>query len=87
MDILVPSRIAQIPNYDLSRLNIKLSDSTPFLSFKKINAFKETPVITPVKKNNNWILWTSIIAALLILLLFTKKMIKEVDKRKDNDSI
>ncbi|MGC4101288.1 hypothetical protein [Ferruginibacter sp.] len=75
------------PNYDLSKIYTKIFDSTPFLSFQKIAAFDiPSPKIT-VKKNYNWILWVSIAAALFILLLFTRKMIAEVDKRKNNDSI
>lgn len=73
---------AIMPNYDLSELNTKLSDSTPYLQFGKITAFPENVLPVKSEKKNNWILWTSIIAALLILLFFTFKMIKEVDKKK-----
>jgi len=75
------------PNYDLGNIITKFSGSTPSLSFKKIVAFEQTPIIITAKKNNSWILWTSVIAALIILLLFTRKMITEVDKRKSNDRI
>lgn len=85
--LILDNLAAEMPNYDLSKLDIKPSDSTPFLSPRKIIAFEEKPTITTPQKNNNWILWTAVIAALLILLLFTKKMIKEVDKRKHDDSI
>ena len=73
------------PNYDL----VKLAKDTPgkILKSGKIIAFENNvPELTPAK-NNKWILWAAIAAALLILLLFTKKMIKEVDKRKQDDSV
>ncbi len=75
------------PNYDLNNINTKIPDSVPTLSFVKIIPFAETPIATIPPKNNNWILWAAIIAALFILLLFTKKMVTEVNKRKEHDSI
>jgi flagellar biosynthesis/type III secretory pathway M-ring protein FliF/YscJ len=75
------------PNYDLTSINIKFSDSTPLLSFKNIIAFKEKPTVASPQKNNSWILWVSLIAVLFVLLLFTQKMVKEVNKRKEHDSI
>jgi hypothetical protein len=84
--LIMDNSAAVVPDYDLSKLNIHIPDSTAFLSFQTITPFNK-PVITIVKKNNNWILWIAIIAALIILLLFTRKMIQEVDKRKINDSI
>lgn len=72
---------ATIPHYDLSFLNTKLPDSIPFLNSSKI-----VQVISKqannINSNNKWILWISIAAALVILLFFTFKMIKEVDKNK-----
>jgi hypothetical protein len=75
------------PNYDLAKTNTKISDSIPFISFGKIIAVEQTPTSVVKIKNNNWILWAAIIAVLFILLLFTRKMVKEVDKRKEHDSI
>ena len=59
----------------------------PFLSFQKINPFEQKQVVVTPVKNNKWILWGAIIAVLFILLLFTQKMVKEVNKRKEHDSI
>ena len=75
------------PNYDLNNITEKLSDSIPFLSFQKINPFEQKQVVVTPVKNNKWILWGAIIAVLFILLLFTQKMVKEVNKRKEHDSI
>ena len=85
--LIMDNKAAEMPNYDLSKLDIKLSDSIPFLSFQKIIPFAETPITTVTQKNYNWILWSAIAIVLFILLLFTKKMVTEVDKRKEHDSI
>lgn len=71
-----------LADYDLSGLNSKLPDSIPYLRFGKITAFPEVELPVKTEKKNNWLLWSSIAAALLILLFFTYKMLTEVDKRK-----
>jgi hypothetical protein len=85
--LIMENASATEPNYDLTSINIKFSDSTPLLSFKNIIAFKEKPTVASPQKNNSWILWVSLIAVLFVLLLFTQKMVKEVNKRKEHDSI
>lgn len=85
--LIMGNETATKPNYDLANINTKISDSIPFISFGKIIAFEQTPITIEKIKNNNWILWAAIIAVLLILLLFTRKMVKEVDKRKEHDSL
>jgi hypothetical protein len=80
--LIMDNENAVMANYDLSGLNNKISDSIPSLQFGKITAFPETVMPVKTEKNNNWMLWVTIAAALLILLFFTSKMLKEVDKRK-----
>lgn len=80
--IIMSNEDAVMPNYDLSGLNNKISDSIPYLLFGKITAFPETGLPAKPEKKNNLLLWSSIVAALLILLFFTYKMLKEVDKKK-----
>jgi hypothetical protein len=85
--LIMDNSSASPPNYDLANVNTKISDSIPFISFGKIIAVQQTPVTVEKIKNNKWILWMAIIAVLFILLLFTRKMVKEVDKRKEHDSL
>jgi hypothetical protein len=76
---------ATAPNYDL----VKLAKEMPGKILKpgKIIAIENNmPEVIPAK-NNKWLLWAALIAALFILLLFTQKMIKEVNKRKQDDTI
>jgi len=76
---------ATAPNYDLKQLAKNMPGK--ILKTGQIIAIEnKIPVLIPVK-NNNWILWTSIIAVLFVLLLFTKKIVTEVNKRKEHDSI
>lgn len=80
--LIIDNADADIPNYDLSKLNSKIPGSISFLQFGKITAFAEIKPKVITAKNNKWILWVAIGVALLILLFFTYKMLKEVDKRK-----
>lgn len=80
--LIMDNEAAVMPNYDLAKLNSKIPDSIAFLHVGKIMAFAEIKIPETTAKNNKWILWVSITAALLILLFFTYKMFKEVDKRK-----
>jgi len=80
--LIMDNEDAVMANYDLSELSSKLPGSVPFLQFGKITAFPENILPVKTEKKNNWLLWSSIVAALLILLFFTYKMLKEVDKRK-----
>ena len=85
--LIMDNEAAVKPDYDLAKLNNKIPDSIPYLQFGKIIAFAESISPVTTEKNNNWILWVSIAAALLILLFFTYKMFKEVDKRKQHDHL
>ncbi len=85
--LILDNAVAVVPNYDLTNLNKTIPDSAALLTAGKIIPFKQNEAIATPVKNNKWMLWAALIAALFILLLFTQKMIKEVDKRKQNDSI
>ena len=85
--LIMGNAAAVAPNYDLSQLNTSIPDTASFLNHEKIIAFKEAKPTTVAVKNNKWILWLSIIVALFILLFFTKRMMKEVDKRKQHDNL
>jgi hypothetical protein len=76
------------PIYDFAKLSFSFRDTATFLTIKNISAFPLQEK-TEVKKetNNKWIIWTALLAGLFILLLLTKKMIKEVDKKTTNDTI
>jgi len=81
--LIIDNEEAAVPEYDFPQLsNNYLIDSIPDLMFGKIIAFPETVIPVKTEKKNNWLLWSSIAAVLLILLFFTYKMLKEVDKRK-----
>jgi hypothetical protein len=85
--LILDNTIAVTPNYDLTNLNKTITNSAQFLTAGKAMAFKQNEIITTPVKNNKWVLWASLIAALFVLLLFTQKMIKEVNKRKQDDTI
>lgn len=80
--LIMDNQFAVAPNYDLSNLDNKITDSIPLLSTSNVLQIAENIATNTKTDNNKWILWASIAAALLILLFFTSKMLKEVDKRK-----
>ena len=84
--LILDNESATMPNYDLAKLNSKIPDSISFLQFGKIMAAAENK-LPETAANNKWMLWSAIAAALLILLFFTYKMFKEVDKRKQHDHL
>ena len=83
--LILDNLSATTPNYDL----VKLTKEMPakILKSEKIMAIENKTLEATPAKNNKWILWAAITAALFILLLFTKKMITEVNKRKQDDSV
>jgi hypothetical protein len=79
---------ATAPIYDIEKLNIKLKDSATYLNINNIEVFpQQTIADTKNNSNNKWIIWVALVAGLSILLILTKKMIKEVDKKTTDDTI
>lgn len=85
--LIMNNKEATAPQYDISRIHANLPASIPLLAPGKVSAFEEIKNAEVPAKNYRWVLWACLIAALGILLFFTKKMVKEVDLRKKNDSI
>lgn len=83
--LLMGNPRAVAPVYDLVQLNGKLPSNIPVLGIvgpiNETGAAKDEPVTTP-KGNNRYLLWGSIGLALLALLYFTAKLLKEVNKQK-----
>jgi hypothetical protein len=86
--LVMGNQNAALPNYDITKLNITIRDTAIFLHPNNIVALPQQESTENKKTTNNkWIIWTALIAGLFILLLLTKKMIKEVDKKTNNDTI
>lgn len=76
---------AKAAQYDLSAKDLPAIDSIPLLGYSSINRFEEQPLVQvkSVKgKYDKWILWGAIALVLVILLVFTRKLLKEIDKKK-----
>ena len=80
--LILDNELAGLPNYDLSKLDNKIPDSTYTLQPGRPVPALENKIPEAKVSDNKLILWASIAAALIILLFFTKKMLGEVDKRK-----
>jgi hypothetical protein len=80
--LVLENKIASKPNYDLQKTFPSIKDTLPALTLKEIMPFKENNITVLATKNNKWIIWAALVAGLFILLLLTKKMIKEVDKKE-----
>lgn len=84
--LIIDNSTAEKPVYDLTNFNKTIPDNIPFLSIGKIQKAGDKIVSLPAK-NMQWIVWDALIAVLIILLFVTKKMIQEVDKTKQHDSL
>ena len=87
--LILGNEMATLPNYDLEETFPTMKDTLPLLAAKEIIAFKEN-IVAPndlPKNNNKWIIWTALITGLFILLFLTIKMMKEVNKKTNNDTI
>jgi hypothetical protein len=86
--LIMGNQNANLPNYDIAKLNLSISDSATFIETKSVVAFPQKDTKENKKATSSkWIIWTALIAGLFILLLLTKKMIKEVDKKTNNDTL
>jgi hypothetical protein len=86
--LIMDNENATLPNYDITKLNITINDTVIFIQPKNIIPFPQQEISKNKKPTNNkWIIWAALIIGLAILLLLTKKMIKEVDKKTTNDTI
>jgi len=81
-ELIMDNPSAIMPDYDLSKLNNIIPDSVQLLNTENIIPFERKETILSKEKNNKWILWVAIAIAIIILLFFTQRMLKEVDKRK-----
>ncbi len=86
--LIMDNKNAVLPNYDITKDYPTIKDSVPLLNAGSIIAFKNQ---AGIKKNNSsdkkWIIWICIIVTLLVLVIFTKSLMKEVNKKKLNDHL
>jgi len=80
--LIIDNPSAYMPDYDLTKLNNIIPDSVQLLNTGNIIPFERKEIVLSPEKNNKWLLWVAIAIAIIILLFFTQKMLKEVDKRK-----
>ncbi len=85
--LIIGNDDAQLPNYDVSLAYPAFTDSMNILLPKQIIAFPVMTATQIVQKNYSLLMWCAIIIALLVLLFVTKKLITEVSKKINNDSI
>lgn len=80
--LIMDNKDAVFPNFDITKDYPTTKDSVPLLNAGSIIAFKNREEI---KENNSsdkkWIIWICILVTLLILLFFTKSLMKEVNKK------
>ena len=86
--LIMDRKDAVFPNYDITKDYPTTKDSVPLLNAGSIIAFKNREGI---KENNSsdkkWIIWICITVTLLVLLFFTKSLMKEVNKKIKNDNL
>ncbi len=85
--LIIGNENASLPNYDIAKLNLTLKDTATFIMPKDIITFPQQALKQKKKTNDKWIIWTALIAGLFILLLLTKKLLSELDKKNHHDNI
>ena len=86
--LVMDNAAAILPNYDITKDYPTIKDSVSLLGIGNIFAYENTEIVERnATKNKQWIIWIAIIAALVLLLFFTKTMLKEVNKKTTNDNI
>jgi hypothetical protein len=81
--LIMDNPIAEKPVYDLSHFSdTGIADSAVLLPAGKEIALMHQPAAVTAVKSNKWVLWIAIALVMIILLLLTQKMMREVDKTK-----
>lgn len=82
--LIMDNENATQPSYDISAIKIK--DKERIIAIKHVAEFAQLKKVES-KNNSTWLLWVSLTVGLAVLLLLTKKMITEVNKKNINDTI
>ncbi|MEP6676266.1 MAG: hypothetical protein ABJA78_13975 [Ferruginibacter sp.] len=85
--LIMENPAAVIPHYDLKGPDFKNADSSISLGLSKIIPFTKSILPEAKARESRWLIWIAIGAALLILLVFTYRILKEVNTRKSNDHL
>ena len=86
--LIMNNTSAVLPNYDITKDYPTIKDSVSILAAGNIFAYENNEIVkSNSTKNKQWLIWIAIIAALGLLLFFTKTMLREVNKKTTNDNI
>ncbi len=85
--LILDNAAAVLPNYDITKDYPTTKDSVSILGIGNIIAFENKEKAKNKTSNKQWLIWLAIITALCLLLIFTKTMLKEVNKKTINDNI
>lgn len=85
--LILDNAAAVLPNYDITKDYPTIKDSVSILGIGNIIAFESKEKTKNKTPNKQWLIWIAIIAALGLLLFFTKTMLKEVNKKTIDDNI
>lgn len=85
--IITDNPNATAPDYDLSTLHFKYADSIPFLHALKPAPLPSENSATALFFNKRILLWSAVSLMLVVLLFFTLKMLREINKNKPDDHL
>jgi hypothetical protein len=74
--------LAMAPDYDLSFFADSVNKEIPTLAVSEVRKIQSQPADDGDEKRNNLLLWSIIAAVLVIMLIFTWKMLNEVKGKK-----
>nr|MCU0322183.1 hypothetical protein [Chitinophagaceae bacterium] len=80
--LLFGDSLAEQPKYDLAAFKDSINKNLPILNIGAIESieYKSTP--SPTSSSNKNLLWIALFVVVLILLLFSYKMVQEIKRKK-----
>jgi hypothetical protein len=83
--LFVGNERAKAPEYDLPAIDSLVPYINPTLNIEEIIAVENTSTAADKNKFDTVLIWAAIFVALIILLFFTRHILKEVNKKSDDN--
>lgn len=80
--LLFGDSLAEQPKYDLAAFKDSINKNLPILNIGAIESIEYKLTTSPTSSSNKYLLWIALFVVVLILLLFSYKMVQEIKRKK-----
>ncbi len=80
--LLFGDSLAEQPKYDLAAFKDSINKNLPILNIGAIESIEYKSTTSPTSSSNKYLLWIALFVVVLILLLFSYKMVQEIKRKK-----